>query len=92
MKGGDDLGLGAREGGCGRHRKAAVLNQQFLEIEGGRLYDEEQVFVELLTAAVTVTAPREIADYSRAFVELSQMALYGAAARGLIAAAISALA
>jgi transcriptional regulator with XRE-family HTH domain len=69
----------------------ATTQRPLWMLETFNLYDEEQVFVELLTAAVTVTAPREIADYSRAFAELSQMAVYGSAARGLLAAAISAL-
>ncbi|MEY9968468.1 transcriptional regulator with XRE-family HTH domain [Streptacidiphilus sp. MAP12-16] len=60
-------------------------------LEAFNMFDDDQVLVELLTAAVTVTSPREIEDYGRAFAELSRMAVYGARARSLITAAIAAL-
>ncbi|MFF4737703.1 helix-turn-helix domain-containing protein [Streptomyces sp. NPDC001262] len=55
------------------------------------MFDDQRVHVELLTAKVTVTQPSEVATYARAFAELSKMAVYGSAARTLIAAAINAL-
>ncbi|GAB2577891.1 helix-turn-helix transcriptional regulator [Streptomyces capparidis] len=58
-------------------------------VEGFWIFDEERVLVELVTAEVTVTQPREITLYARTFAELSKVAVYGAAARRLISAAIS---
>jgi transcriptional regulator with XRE-family HTH domain len=56
-------------------------------VESFTIYDEEQVRVELVSAHLTVTQPHDIAEYVRAFTELSGIAVYGAAARALIAAA-----
>lgn len=55
------------------------------------ILDDDSVEVELLTAMVTVTQPREISDYARAFTELTDMAVYGAPARKLIMDAIATL-
>lgn len=60
-------------------------------LETFTLFDEERVSVELLAAAVTVTAPGELAMYARAFEEMASLAVYGAEARTLVAAAIDAL-
>ena len=60
-------------------------------LEAFYLFDNERASVETLTAEVTVTQPRELADYHRAFAELAKMAVHGAAARALITAAIDAL-
>lgn len=60
-------------------------------IETFSVYDDAQAQVELLTAAVNVTAPTEIAQYLKAFEELTELAVYGGAARALITAAIDAL-
>ncbi|MGF1431525.1 helix-turn-helix domain-containing protein [Kitasatospora sp. LaBMicrA B282] len=60
-------------------------------LETFSIYDSEQAQVETLTAAVTVTAPGEIAQYLSAFQKLSDTAVYGSAARALITAAIDAL-
>ncbi len=59
--------------------------------EGFHMYDDEVVHVELLSAQVSVTAPSEIAEYAKAFQELSEHAVYGADARKLITAALDAL-
>jgi hypothetical protein len=67
----------------------AAAERTVWPLEAFNMYDDEQVFVELLTAAVTVTSPSEIADYGRAFSELARMAVHGSAARTLIAAAIA---
>lgn len=56
-------------------------------LEAFYLYDDRQALVETLTAEVNLTQPRELADYARAFTELSKMAVYGAAARDLITTA-----
>ena len=57
-------------------------------LETFMIFDTEQVQVELLTAAVNVTAPSEIASYAKAFGQLSELAVYGAEARALITSAI----
>ncbi|MEV8018226.1 helix-turn-helix transcriptional regulator [Streptomyces sp. NPDC086554] len=59
--------------------------------ESFAIYDEKQVCAELVSAGLTVTQPREIADYAKTFTELAGIAVYGAAARQLIASAINAL-
>ncbi len=60
-------------------------------LETFSMFDEARVSVELLTAAVTVTAPGEIALYARAFEDMSALAVHGAEARGLISSAIDSL-
>ena len=55
------------------------------------ILDDTAVEVELLTARITVTQPRELADYASAFTKLAEMAVYGVKARSLITAAIDAL-
>lgn len=61
-------------------------------VEGFWIFDDEQVNVELVSSYLTITQPREIADYARAFSDLSEMAVYGARARALIDSALDALA
>ncbi|GAA0409356.1 helix-turn-helix transcriptional regulator [Streptomyces luteireticuli] len=60
-------------------------------VETFSIFDEEQVSVELVSAAITVTTPSEIALYMKAFAELQRLAVYGAHARELIADAIGVL-
>lgn len=60
-------------------------------VETFNIYDEAQVFIELLSASVTVTAPGDVDLYVRAFAEMSKLAVYGAKARTLITAAIESL-
>ncbi|MGW4797931.1 helix-turn-helix domain-containing protein [Nonomuraea sp. NPDC004297] len=48
------------------------------------IFDEVQVSVELVSAAVTVTSPGEVARYEREFTRLAEMAVYGQTARALI--------
>ncbi|MFI9584063.1 helix-turn-helix domain-containing protein [Streptomyces sp. NPDC052236] len=60
-------------------------------LEAFYLFDDRRVAVETLTAKIGVTQPRELADYARAFVELSKMTVYGDSARALITDAIAAL-
>ena len=55
------------------------------------IFDEAQVMVELVSGFLTVTQPREIAMYVRVFGQLAGLAVYGAAARKRITAAIGAL-
>ena len=60
-------------------------------VEGFVMFDDVRVDAELLSARVTVTQPREIAIYDRAFSALSAMAVHGQEARTLITGAIAAL-
>jgi len=60
-------------------------------VETFSIHDSAQSHVELLTAAVTITAPSEVAQYARAFGMLAEVAVYGTEARALITAAIDAL-
>ncbi|MET9409699.1 helix-turn-helix transcriptional regulator [Streptomyces sp. NPDC002935] len=60
-------------------------------LETFSVYDEVQAQVELLTAQVNVSAPSEVEQYLKAFTEFSKLAVYGAAARARITAAIDAL-
>lgn len=59
--------------------------------ENFHLYDEAQVFIELLTAAVTIMQPREIALYVQLFDDLTADAVFGSKAQTLINAAIRTL-
>lgn len=60
-------------------------------VEGFWMFDDEQVNVELVSGHLTLTQPREIAMYAEVFTQLAEQAVYGAAARSLITAAIHAL-
>ncbi|MFJ9431442.1 helix-turn-helix domain-containing protein [Streptomyces sp. NPDC101490] len=59
-------------------------------LETFTVYDDEKVFVELLTAALTITAPTEVAKYVTAHVEMTQAAVFGQDAYRIIASAIPA--
>jgi hypothetical protein len=60
-------------------------------LEAFTVFDDERVVIELLSAQVTVTTPSEITLYVRAFERLGRLAVYGDAARVLVADAIAAL-
>ncbi|MGV4986639.1 Scr1 family TA system antitoxin-like transcriptional regulator [Streptomyces sp. NRAIS4] len=60
-------------------------------LEAFYLHDGTRSVVETLTAEVNVVQPRELADYRKAFGELTRMAVHGNAARALIEAAIDSL-
>ncbi|MFD7860903.1 helix-turn-helix domain-containing protein [Streptomyces sp. NPDC057682] len=60
-------------------------------LETFTIFDTEQVAVELLTAAITVTAPSEVAQYLAAHEELTAAAEQGPGASRLIAQALSVL-
>ncbi|WUP69479.1 helix-turn-helix transcriptional regulator [Streptomyces sp. NBC_00258] len=60
-------------------------------LETFTLFDEGRVHVELLTAAITVTAPGEVAQYANAFARMSAHAVVGAEARARITEALSSL-
>lgn len=61
-------------------------------LETFTVFDTEQVAVELLTAALTITAPSEVAQYVAAHEAMSAGAAHGPAALRLIAQAVSVLA
>jgi transcriptional regulator with XRE-family HTH domain len=69
----------------------AAAERTMWPTEGFWIFDDERVLVELVSAEITVTQPREILLYQRTFAELAQIAVYGAPARQLITAAIDAL-
>lgn len=52
--------------------------------EGFWIFDVAQVNVELISGYLTITQPREVAAYARAFAELAELAVHGASARALI--------
>lgn len=60
-------------------------------VEDFWIFDERQANVELVTGWLTLTQPREIAAYAKAFSDLSDLAVRGAKARALITAAIDTL-
>lgn len=68
-----------------------VRERPMWTVEGFIVFDDARVDAELLSARVTVTQPREIAIYDRAFSALSAMAVRGHEARTLITGAITAL-
>jgi transcriptional regulator with XRE-family HTH domain len=55
------------------------------------IFDERLVHVEAVSAEISVTQPREIALYLRAFAELANSAVYGRSARALIMSELEAL-
>jgi hypothetical protein len=55
------------------------------------IFDQAQVNVELISGWLTLTQPREIALYAKAFSDLTDLAVRGAQARALITKAIDAL-
>ncbi|MFJ3673986.1 helix-turn-helix domain-containing protein [Streptomyces sp. NPDC090106] len=60
-------------------------------VEGFFLYDDDLVNVELISAHLTVVQRNELAMYAATFSELAELAVYGAAARALVSAAIESL-
>jgi hypothetical protein len=69
----------------------AVTGRPVWPLEAFTVFDDTRVYVELLSAQVTVTAPSEIVLYARAFEKLSGLAVYGDKARARITDAIGAL-
>ncbi|MYV64573.1 helix-turn-helix domain-containing protein [Streptomyces sp. SID2131] len=57
-------------------------------LETFTVYDDAKVFVELLTAALTITAPSEVTQYVEAHHEMTRAALFGPGAYRIIAEAI----
>ena len=60
-------------------------------VEDFWIFDDRQVNVELVSGWLTLTQPREIAMYAKAFSDLSDLAVRGAKARALITKAIDSL-
>jgi len=67
------------------HADYRVPTHQFI------MFDNHVVHVEAISAELSITQPREIALYSRAFQELSQLAVYGQGVRELIGQALAEL-
>ncbi|MFE4305989.1 helix-turn-helix domain-containing protein [Streptomyces sp. NPDC056891] len=57
-------------------------------LETFSVYDDETVFVELLTASLTITAPTEVAQYVTAHAEMTRAAVFGPDAYRIIAGSI----
>ncbi|MEV7907709.1 helix-turn-helix domain-containing protein, partial [Streptomyces anulatus] len=70
------------------------LNQPRLQrpTETFSIYDESRVFIELVSAAVTITQPHEVGLYVQCFQDLGSAAAYDDEARALITKAIDRLA
>jgi hypothetical protein len=51
------------------------------------MLDKKMTEVETISAGLTITAPRELAYYEKAWAALSQQAAYGGPARELITTA-----
>jgi transcriptional regulator with XRE-family HTH domain len=68
-----------------------IARRTMWPLEAFYLFDDNRVSVELLTAAVNISAPSEIATYADAFARLSKIAVHGASARALITEAIDLL-
>lgn len=60
-------------------------------VEDFWIFDDAQVNVELVSAFLTITQPREVSMYAQAFADLADLAVYGAPARALVTAAIDCL-
>ncbi|ADB31734.1 transcriptional regulator, XRE family [Kribbella flavida DSM 17836] len=60
-------------------------------VEDFWIFDDSQVNVELISGYLTITQPGELAMYADAFRRLADLAVVGAGARRLVAAAIEAL-
>jgi transcriptional regulator with XRE-family HTH domain len=70
---------------------SAAAERAMWPVEGFWIFDRERVLVELVSAEVTVVQPHEIDLYERTFSELAKAAVYGPAARAVVADALSAL-
>ena len=55
------------------------------------MFDDRLVQVETISAELTVTQPREVALYAKAFARLQESAVYGRTVRELIIRALSEL-
>ncbi|MEU0521325.1 DUF5753 domain-containing protein [Streptosporangium sp. NPDC006007] len=60
-------------------------------VEDFWIFDRARVNVELVSAWLTITQPKEVEMYTRVFAELAGLAVYGGRARSLITAAIDVL-
>lgn len=67
----------------------AAHPRHILPGEGFWIFDDEAVKAETWTAGLTITQPREIAVYAKAFARLQRSAVYGREARQLISKALA---
>lgn len=68
-----------------------AIERPMWPVESFRVYDDQRVQVELVSASVNVTTLGEISEYVRTFAELQGLAVYGARACALITEAIAAI-
>lgn len=68
----------------------AAEHRPMWTLETFTCFDDQRAHIELLAAQITVTMPREVRLYLKAFTQLSALAVTGERARALITAAISA--
>jgi hypothetical protein len=66
-------------------------DRQRAPVEGFWVFDNVRVNVELVSGWLTLTQPREVAQYIKTFKDLASLAVHGKQARRLITAAIDAL-
>lgn len=66
----------------------SMASRKIFPNEGFIMYDDRMVMVETFSAALTITQPREIAIYAKAFARLQQSAVFGPEARELITNAL----
>lgn len=69
----------------------AHIERTMWNCPGFWMFDDAEVVIETPSAALTISQPREVEIYSRVFAAVSGMAVVGAPARALIAAAIDRL-
>lgn len=68
-----------------------IVRDPMWPVEDFWIFDDRQVNVELVSGFLTITQPSDVAMYADAFARLADLAVYGAAARRLVLAAIDAL-
>ncbi len=66
-----------------------AVDRPMWPVETFMVYDDQLAAVELLSADVTVSTPSEVSVYVKAFGELAELAVHGAAARALISEALA---
>ncbi len=67
----------------------ALAERRIWPGEGFLMFDETTVQVETVSAALTITQPREIDLYGKTFQRLQRSAVFGKAARAIIAHAVA---
>jgi transcriptional regulator with XRE-family HTH domain len=68
-----------------------TAQREIWALETFTIFDDARVHADFLSAAITVTAPSEVAEHVKAFGQLSKLAVYGSAARTRIAESLEIL-